>query len=508
MNVHAWPPEVEGLQVDRELRTLLSAFYFSGEYVYKVKRPLKFDAVDFSTLAAREKACNREVRLNQRFPGNPHVDVVPLYDHQGHWTFTPTGEPVEYCVRMNRLPEDRMLDGLLTQSAVAESQIQSLVTTLANFYREAKTSEKITKAGISNAIESSVRLNMKILREQRPQLPHLDLLESALLEYIALNQQEFADRASLGKIRDGHGDLRPEHICLTDPPAVFDCIEFHDRYRHIDILDDLAGLVMEVERTGHEEVANWLRQQIHQQLREDTHRDLFAFYGAHRAVTRAKFIAQAETADDGERQAVHETVCSYLHQAAKYGRKFHHCRLLVIFGLLGTGKSTLSQALANSIGIKRLSTEAIRQEMFIGNGAMPQRRNPYSPEERDRVYGRLFDLARQSLEDGTSVVLDASFTTNQLRQQALKLAEETGAEVLFFECRLSKSDAIARLDQRFKRDRTNAAIRPEYYEEHQQTFEPSDGLPADRLIPLTTTMPVPELVDAVLDTFKSHNGTK
>lgn len=498
MNGQVRSPALVGLQTDRQVETHLSVLFFAGEYVYKVKKPVKQDAVDFSTLALREKACAREVRLGQRFAGSVHLDVLPLYDEQGEWTLQANGEPIEYCVRMRRLPEEQMLDA--RQGRLAPEELQWLASSLNDFYREAKTSEKISRAGLTNAIEPIVRSNLKSLREVRPQWPVLDLLESALLEFLALRETDFADRVSQGKIKDGHGDLRLEHIAVRNPPVFLDCVEYQDRLRHVDVLDDVAGLILELDRVGQSDTGRTLWTELARKLGEDVEQPLLNFYLAYRALGRARAEAAQQPPESNS-----ELVQSYLEAAAGYCRRFHHLRLVITFGLLGTGKSTLSQALANTIGIKRLSTEGVRRELYSnGNGVAP-RRNPYSPEEQERVYQRLFDLARQSLLQGTSVVLDASFTTNDQRARALRLAEEVGAEPLFLECRLSKSDAIARLDQRFKKDRTNSAVRPEYYEEHLQLFEPSDQLPPDRVLPLTTTVSVPELVDAVVEAFAERD---
>lgn len=498
MNVQARPPNLVGPNVDQRVETPLSVLFFADQYVYKVKKPVKLDAVDFSTLTLREKACAKEVRLNQRFAGSPHLDSLPLFEHPEGWSLTAGGDPVEYCVRMKRLPADQMLNVRVYD--VTQEEIGALASTLGDFYREAKTSEKIARAGFANAIETNVRSNLKALRELGAWSPKLDLLDSAMLEFLALKQSDFSDRVELGRIRDGHGDLRLEHVCLTSPPAILDSVEFVDRYRHVDVIDDVAGLLIEMDRAGAFDAGRRLWEELARRLNENVAEPLFDFYRALRAIGRAKL--EAALSPSGCNRPLIE---SYILQAADYCKRFHRPRLLITFGLLGTGKSTLSQALANAIGMKRHSSEQVRRELFP-NGSTGDRRAQYTPEARERVYQRLFELARQSLGEGASVVLDASFTTNELRARAMQMAEEMGVKPLFLECRLSKNDAIARLDQRFKKDRTNAAIRPEYYEEHLQMYEAADQLPPDRLITLTTTASVPELVDAVVEAFSSARG--
>lgn len=489
------------------VETHVSWVFLAGAYVYKIKKPVKFDFLDFSTLSAREKACEREVRVNRRLAPDVYLDVLPIYETSAGWSFK--GEeyeggvslPVEYCVRMRRLPADLFLSRLIETDQLAPAQIDALADVLVEFYRTCKTSEKIARAASAANFESMVRANLKVLRDHDSEAENLDRVESAQLEFLGRNEALFEERAEAGKVRDCHGDLRAEHIVLTDPPAIFDCIEFNDRYRHIDFIDDIAFLVMDLDRLGRSDVGRRLWSTLADRLGERGDEPLFDFYRAYRATVRAKVhvLRAAQATDEGQKAAETKACESLLALAAEYCRRFHHPRLIVTIGLMGTGKSTLAQALANTLGLHKISSDNVRREIFGGEGRMSGfGQGVYRPDQVEKVYRELFRRALGPLSRGASVVIDATFLKREHRAAALELAKSTAAEPLFLECRLPKTDAIARLDQRFRKNRTSSDGRPEFYEDQKITFEPLDDLPANMLVSLNTSQPVPALVDAVL----------
>ena len=221
--------------------------FLAGDWAYKVKKEVKLDFLDQSTLASREKNCQREVRCNRRLSPDHYQGVLPLFETPAGWSFSGDNEPSEYCVRMSRLPSDLMLDRLVGENRLRQEQVQELAGHLATFYQSTKTSERIARAAMPAAIETNLRANLKAIRELKPTADDLDRIESAQLEFVGRNHSLLEQRAANGKVRDCHGDLCCEHICLTSPPTIFDCIEFRDRLRHVDILDDIAGLVVDLD---------------------------------------------------------------------------------------------------------------------------------------------------------------------------------------------------------------------------------------------------------------------
>jgi predicted kinase len=412
---------------------------------------------------------------------------------------------------MRRLPEERMLDRLAVAGEVTNDELEQLADVLATFYQSIGTSERIARGGTVAAIEANVRANLKTLREIHPDCDEIDVLASTQLGFLAANRRRFEDRVSQGKIRDGHGDLRAEHVCMTSPPVVFDCIEFNDRLRHLDILDDIAFLLMDLETLGRDDLSRCLWMKLADRLRENPADPLLDFYRAYRASVRAKVEAIRET-QVSSTSANHVRAArlgrDFLLKAAEYGRRMYPPRLLVTVGVMGTGKSTLADALADAIGAQRIASDVVRKELAgaEGRGAAFQK-GPYSLEHTDRVYRSLFDRARTTLERGVSVILDATFSAQAQRAAARELARAVGAQPLFLECRTSKGEAIARLDRRYRRKRSESDGRPELYDDQLKCFEPTTDLPNGLLLALNTSQPVRDLVREVVNKFCCQRGS-
>ena len=488
----SYPDDVETVE---RFETHISWVFLAGRCAYKVKKPVKLDFLDFSTLAARERACRRELRLNRRLAGNVYHAVMPLYLREGRWSFTGAGEPAEFCIEMARLPADRFLDVMLAAGAVRDEHLGRIADLLASFYAEAKTGEKIARGATASAVAANVRGNLKSLRAAKADPVLLDAIESAQLQFIALNQPLFAERIAQGKVRDGHGDLRAEHVCLTDPPVIFDCIEFNDRFRHLDVLDDVAFLIMDLDRRGDGSAGKRLWSLLAQRLEEDPESPLFDFYRSYRATVRAKVAAIRDAQTDKR-----GTEClDRLRAAAGYCAAFHRPTLFVMVGLMGSGKSTLAQALCNEIGATMISSDAVRKELFEEGGRNARYlAGIYSAQNSELVYREICRQGVERLRRGTSVVLDATFSTREHRAMATEVARSSAGDPVFLECRLSKSEAIVRLDRRFRKDRSQSDGRPELYEDQVNAFEPLGDVPADQVVALNANLKVREIVDAVL----------
>lgn len=466
----------------------------AGGYAYKVRRPIKFDAWDFSTLALREKACLREVRLNRRLGGDIYLDVVPLFVCEGRFSFHRAGEPAEFAVRMRRLPAETMMDRVVADRDPLENEIASLADLLAEFYSSAQSASKASKAGAVSVIESSVRQNLKIVGEYLGGEAPLPLIECAQLLYLARAAETFERRAAVGKVRDGHGSLRCDHICLADPPIIIGCVEFRDRERNMDILCDVASLLVDLDVRGRGDAGQRLWTMLSERIEDEACEPHLDFYRSYRAMCSARLDAVRPTQTDEVRRDCRRMV----ELAAAYARRYYRPKLFATVGLVGTGKSTLAHALTGEFGLECISTEEIRAELFPEENGRP-RANRLDLGQAERIYESLLDRARAKLASGVSVVLDAGFFRRAFREKALQIARDTGAAPLFLDCRLSKSDAIARLDQRFRKHRAKRMPTPDLYEEQAILFEPTDELPEDSVCILNMSQPVPALVQTVRD---------
>ena len=272
------------------LETHMSWVFLTDRYVYKMKKPVRYEFLDFSTLALRQQDCEQELRLNRRLAPDVYLGAVPLTaDPRGALHVGGDGAVVEWLVKMRRLPAERMLDALIRGGTVRESDIHHLAVTLAGFYRQCP---RVTltvaeyRAGFAHGIE----LNRLELSQPGYELPQ------ALIEYLCDAQTDFLRRhaelldarASAGHIVEGHGDLRPEHVCLEPQPVVIDCLEFNRRFRIVDPVDELAFLAMECERLGAPQVGDWLLRGYQQLAHDQPAPELVIFYRMYRACLRAR----------------------------------------------------------------------------------------------------------------------------------------------------------------------------------------------------------------------------
>lgn len=481
--------------------THISWVFLAGEQVFKVKKPVKFDFLDFSTVERRKRDCEREVRLNRRLAGDVYEAVLPLYERDGQWSFSDDDQPAEFCVRMRRLPEEHMLDVRAAQGQLAEADLAELADLLAGFYRSAKTSDRVLRDGSAAAIESNVRASLKTLRTLLPNLELLDGIESAQLGFLVTNASLFEERARKGKICDGHGDLRAQHVCMTHPPVIFDCVEFNDRLRHLDRLDDVAFLLMDLDMLGCQKTAQQLWAMLAERLGESIDEPLLDFFRSYRACIRGKVEAIREQqlpVQSPNHARAHRRSLEYVEKAAEYLCTRHTPRLFVMVGVMGSGKSTVGEALADAIGARRLSSDSVRKALFGSAGRNAAfRKGVYAPDQTDRVYAAMMEQAQALLLRGVSVILDATFQTRMQRAAALDLAKKTGVRPLFVECRIAPGEAIARLDRRIRSRRSESDGRPELLEEQTKCFEATTELAAGSVLPVNTSQKVPAIIDAI-----------
>ncbi|MCW5692720.1 MAG: hypothetical protein KIT48_10160 [Pseudolabrys sp.] len=269
--------------------THMSWVFLAGERVYKLKKPVRFPYLDFSTLARREAACRAELRLNRRLAPDVYLDVVPLTLRDGALALGGDGPPVDWLVAMRRLDERFTLERLIEEGRVTASHLDRLAQTLAHFYRGAQPvflSPAVHLADWRKAFDD----NKRVLLDPRFGLP------AGIVHDIDRMQRRFLDargaaiaaRLRQRRVIDGHGDLRPEHIFLGGRVSIIDCLEFNDRLRINDPFDEIAFLSLECERLGALWAGDYLWRRVKVLLRDGPADELFVFYRCHRAALRAR----------------------------------------------------------------------------------------------------------------------------------------------------------------------------------------------------------------------------
>lgn len=435
--------------------THISLVFLTGDWVYKLKKPRNLGFLDFRELADRERFCRQEVVLNQRLSSGIYAGVVAIgEDDSGRLSLGEGGRTLEFAVRMRQLPDQASLAALLDAGAVTDDHVTALGQVLALFHAGATRGPDIDAFGHPAVIRANMEENFEQIEPfvtGRLDRDDWDFLREVWRSHWNGHQDLFRRRIEVGRIRDGHGDLRAEHVYFHPGVQIIDCIEFNQRFRYGDVALDLAFLLMDLDRRGHGDVRRRLLAAYVRHANDPEMYVLLDFYAAYRAVVRLKVAGLSlDHADAAGQAGLVQDMRAHLRLACLYAFCFGRPVLWIFCGLPASGKSTLAQAVARTRNMPLLQSDVVRRQDAEpgGGGTVPFNTGPYRSLVRGRVYARLFNLAHEHLKNGRGVALDATFSAVRWRRAAVDLACETGAGLVFVECVCAQETIRARLAQR------------------------------------------------------------
>ncbi len=424
--------------------THTAVVFFAGDRAYKLKKPVDLEFLDYTTVAARRAACEREVALNRRFAPDVYLGVGELR--------SPDTRVPEPLVVMRRMPADRRLSHLVRQGVAVDEALRAVARQLAAWHAQAPRSREVDEQGTRDALSARWEAGFRQVRALADDGVVPDGVAEAerlVRRYLAGREPLFDFRIEQGRVVDGHGDLLAEDVfCLDDGPRVLDCLEFDDHLRHVDGLDDAAFLAMDLEQLGDPRAAAYFLARYGEYSGDPAPSSLWHHYVAYRAFVRAKVsLIQARQGAPGAEAAFRRLVSAALRHL-----RTSAVGLTLVGGLPGSGKSTLSGALADRLGITLLSSDRLRKEL----AGIPVERSAaagygeglYTPEWTARTYSTLLDRASALLSSGESVVLDATWSDAAQREAALRVAESAGADLVALHCRVPDDVSAARLSTR------------------------------------------------------------
>jgi aminoglycoside phosphotransferase family enzyme/predicted kinase len=489
-------------------QTHISWLFFTEHFVYKVKKPVNFGFLDFTTLEARRHFCEEEARLNRRLASDVYVGVLEVKAKDGYIRLGGQGEVVDYALQMRRLPEDRMLPTLLAKGDVTPETMRRLAHLLAAFHARAETGPAINQDGTVATIVGNWEENFA------QTAPYLDWplgrdayekIRGRVLAFCRTHTWLFDQRVAQGRIRDGHGDLRAEHICVTEPMAIFDCIEFNHRFRYGDVAADVGFLAMDLEERGFADLSQAFVQAYVTSAGDHELLSVLDFYKCYRAFVRAKvecFRTDDPAVPGGDKRLAARAASRYCQLAARYADALRSPWLLLCCGLMGSGKSVLAKALAQRIDLTVLSSDVMRKELAGIEPTTPARtaygEGIYTAERTEATYAQLLKRAECLLSQGRSVLLDASFQRTSHRTQAMQLAARTGAEFCVLECWCPEEELRRRLESRVGQGNSVSDGRWELLAQQRQTFEPLFEIPPQHHLRVDTTQEPDLAVEFVL----------
>ncbi len=491
------------------MQTQMSFVFLTGKYVYKTKKPVNLGYLDYSTLEKRLFFCRQEVELNRRLSPDVYLGVIPITRHQGKISLSGEGEVIDYAVKMLYLPQNRMMNVLLEQNRVTPEMVEAVAKLLVKFHGEAATGPEINNFGKIETIRLNVEENFsqtdRYIDRAITARQYKNIRE---YNYRLLEEKSalFNERIKGNHIRDCHGDLHSAHICFTRPLSIYDCIEFNERFRFNDIIAEIGFLAMDLDHYGRADLSRTFIETYTRLSRDYQIRELLKFYKCYRAYVRGKvgcFKLDDPYVPEDEKLRTQESCRQYFELAEAYTRT--RPVLFITSGLTGSGKSTLSMALARRTGATVISSDIVRKKL----AAIPVNEHRfeepdggiYTPEFSRRTYDALFSSASSILAEGDHVILDASFIKSEERRRAQKTAQETGADYFIIECKLDPENTRRRLSQRLKNGSVSDG-RWEIYQSQLQKAEKINEVDAARIFRVDSSLPLGEQIGNIINSIQ------
>jgi aminoglycoside phosphotransferase family enzyme/predicted kinase len=492
LNPDAYPEKPSRID---HIETSISHVFLGDHFVYKIKKPVNFGYCDFSTLKKRHHYCREEVVLNRKLAADIYIGVVPIYRRGDMFSFkrSKACSVADHAVKMKKIPDGCILFNLIEQGKPLYGELEEIGKILSVFhnntlcYRGSRYGGVKTIQWTSEQNFSQVKpfCDITINRE------FLDTLTAYTRNFIDAHRDALKSRKKDGFIRKGHGDLHSQHICLTRPPVIFDCIEFNEAFRVIDILQDIAFLLMDLEYRGRFDLSRRLLKSYSAHQKSPLPEDLLRFYKVYRAVVRGKvdslLFSNSEDLDTKQRGLKMAT--DYFKLAEHYIRDDRKpFNPVVIMGLSGSGKSTIAKDITGDWIILR-SDEMRKRAAGVKKGEhmySEYGEKIYSDEMTREIYSLLLDKATRYVLDGHRVIVDATYLKSTQRMSFYNACIERGLNPFFIQCFANEAFLRERIVKRMQNgaDVSDAhlGILDRQLEEMEEPFE----LPYFRVLRLNT----------------------
>lgn len=441
----------------RLIETHISWVFLAGAYAYKLKKPVDFGFLDFSSLDKRQHYCEEELCLNRRFAPQLYLDVVSI---GGSAENPQLGElpAIDFMVRMKRFDRHNELDQLLQQNRLTPEIIEQFADYLADLHLQAPAIGPLSEFGSPAAIQAPVTENFQQLRPLLPDLQHQQQL-SRLEQWAQNSYRELSSllkqRKAAGMIRECHGDVHLANMVWhNEQPLLFDCIEFNDNFRCIDPVNDYAFLLMDLDDRGAQQLGGYFLNRYLQQTGDYQGLALLNYYRCYRAMVRAKVFAlrlQQSGLSEAERERDLALTESYLQLAEQYTQP-KPVRLFITHGFSGSGKSTLVRQLAPRLGTISLNSDIERKRLFgiapTAASQSPPAGGIYTAAASQQTYQRLHDLTENLLAAGLPVIVDACFLKQQQRKLLQSLADKRQIDFTMLDFSLPEEELFRRVSNR------------------------------------------------------------
>lgn len=450
------------------IETHISWVLLTGNYAYKVKKPVNLGFLDFSTLEKRRFYCQQELRLNRRLAPNLYLEVVAITGSAEHPRLRGPGPAIEYAVKMRQFPQQAQLDRVLTRGELYPQHIDALASTVAAFHADISIAKPTDAYGDPEQVHETVLENFDRVLSGL----HNEEAAKRLLGLRRWAQQEYercrpilAMRKQHGYVRECHGDMHLRNMALLDGEVlVFDCIEFSENLRWIDVISEIAFVVMDFDDRRCPQLGRRFLNAYLEYTGDYGSLEVLPYYLMYRAMVRAMVDSiriRQSNMDEAEKHRVLDEYRSYLTLAEQYTQATYPA-LIITHGLSGSGKTTVAQALLEHDSTIRVRSDVERKRLFGLTAAARTRsdidQGLYTAEATERTYTRLHKLARTILKAGYSVIVDATFLKQARRREFQMLAEELGVPFLILDCEAPDQILRERVSRRGQADASEANL--------------------------------------------------
>ncbi len=440
------------------IETHISWVILTGRYAYKIKKPVNLGFLDFSTLAQRRYYCQEEVRLNRRLAPELYLGVIPITGTPAQPVLGGEGTPLEYAVKMVQFPQAAQLDRVLARGELSAQHIDMFASTVAAFHARAEIAAPDSPWGNPEHLQALVRENFDRVSgtladaHDRKRLDALRIWSEGEYEH---SHPVLARRKREGFVRECHGDMHLRNMALIDgKPLIFDCIEFSEEIRWIDVLSEAAFVVMDLDDRGHSELGRRFLNTYLEGTGDYEGLAVLRYYLVYRAMVRAmvdRLRARQMALSAQQKDQLLEDYRGYVTLATRYTQPPPPA-LLIMHGLSGSGKSTIAQALLTAYPAIRIRSDVERKRL---HGLDPQTRTRsgvdgglYDAAATTRTYQRLYELARGVLDAGYTVIVDAAFLKRAQRAPFAQLAQTQGVPIFVIDCRTPEQTLRERVRRR------------------------------------------------------------
>jgi uncharacterized protein len=477
-----------GVATVRSIETHISWVLLTGQFAYKIKKPVNFGFLDFSTLEKRRFYCHEELRLNQRLAADWYLDVVPITGHPDHPKMDGIGEAIEYAVKMLQFPSPQTLRELAESDELSTDEIDQITSIIVDFHGTIEKADEQSHYGDWHWFVENFD-HIRPLLDDRLQLLQLVTIETWSRDEWTNKSPLMQRRKQQGYVRECHGDLHLGNMILINGKVIlFDCIEFNPMLRWIDVISEVAFLVMDLLHLGYDSYAYRFLNRYLQETGDYHGLALLRYYLVYRALVRAKvaLLLMAQNADADVCVQARSEYAVFANLAERF-TKDSRTVLIISHGFSGSGKSMFASQLAEKIGALQIRSDIERKRLF-GYSAQAATcsgidSGVYTQEAGQKTYLRLVELAKIVLEAGFSTIIDAAFLKAEQRNLFWQLASECHVQFFIIDFQAPDETLCERIRQR-QNDASEATV--DVLHQQQQLAQPLSSAEQGHVITVDT----------------------